>query len=61
MAQINQLELQNLRHLITDNMVSSAKCSTFADAAKHPQLKELFDKGARDAQSNVQRLKQFLQ
>jgi len=57
---LNQLELQNLRHIINDEMVCSAKCSAYAEACSHPQLKEFFQKGAQEAKSNVEKLKQFL-
>ena len=61
MANISHIELENLRHLITDEQVASSKCSFYADSAQHPELKKMFSQGAKDAQSNVQKLKQFLQ
>ncbi|KUK10427.1 MAG: Uncharacterized protein XD50_1294 [Clostridia bacterium 41_269] len=60
MQHINQLELQNLRHLIFNEMVCSSKCSAYAEACNHPQLKDFFQKGAQEAKSNVEKLKQFL-
>lgn len=61
MANITQIELQNLRHLISDEQLSSVKKSAYADAASHPELKELFTKGAQQSQSNIKKLRKFLQ
>lgn len=58
---ITQIELENLRHLIGDEQLSSAKKSAYADAATHPELKQIFTKGAQESQSNIKKLKQFLQ
>lgn len=61
MSHISQIELQNLRHIISDVQLTSTKASVYADAATHPELQKIFTQGAREAQSDVEKLKRFLQ
>ncbi len=61
MANLNQMELQNLRHLIGDEQLSATKCGTYAQQTQDPQLKNFFNKSAQQAQQNAQKLEQFLQ
>lgn len=60
MAKLNKMELQYLRHIIGDEMLSSSKCNFYAQSTQDPQLKNFFEMGAREAQSNVQALLKFL-
>jgi hypothetical protein len=60
MAQINELELQNLRELIGAHRTESAKLRTYAQQCNDPQVKQLFEQGARSAESTVQKLISFL-
>ena len=50
MAQLNQLELQNLRHLIGAHETAYQKLQVYAQQADDPQVKQMFQKSAQDAQ-----------
>lgn len=56
MPQINQLELQNLRHLIGSHETAYQKLNTYAQQAKDPGTKQLFEKSAQDAKNTKQKL-----
>lgn len=60
MSQLNQVELQNLRHLIGSHDTAYQKMQTYAQQAKDPQVKAYFDKSAQDAQNTKQQLMSFL-
>jgi ferritin-like metal-binding protein YciE len=59
-TQLNQMELQNLRHLIGAHETSYKKLSTYAQQCTDPQIKQLFQKSAQEAQNTKQRLMSFL-
>ena len=61
MAQLNQSELQNLRHLIGAHETACQKMQTYAQQASDPQVKSYFEKSAKDAQNTKQKLMSFLQ
>ncbi len=61
MSQLNQTELQNLRHLIGAHETAYQKMQTYAEQATDPQVKAYFQKSAQDAQSTKQQLMSFLQ
>jgi type III secretory pathway component EscR len=61
MSQLNQIELQNLRHLIGAHDTSHQKMQSYAEQATNPQVKAYFQKSAQDAQSTKQQLLSFLQ
>lgn len=61
MAQLNQMELQHLRHLIGAHETASQKMQTYAQQATDPQVKSYFEKSAKDAQNTKQKLMSFLQ
>lgn len=54
------MELQNLRHLIGAHETSYKKLSTYAQQCTDPQIKQLFQKSAQEAQNTKQRLMSFL-
>lgn len=54
------MELQNLRHLISDEQVKAEKSRIFAQQVNDPQLRSFLDKKARMAEQNVQNMLQFL-
>jgi hypothetical protein len=56
MAQLNQLELQNLRHLIGAHETAYQKLQVYAQQADDPQVKQMFQKSAQDAQRAKQQL-----
>jgi len=60
MTQLNQQELQNLRHLIGSHETSAKKLQSYAQQATDPQVKQLFTKSAQDAQNTKQQLMSFL-
>jgi type III secretory pathway component EscR len=59
-AQINQLELQNIRHLIGQHETAYKKLSTYAQQCTDPQLKQFFQQSAQEAQTSKQKLMTFL-
>ncbi len=61
MAQLNQMELQHLRHLIGAHETACQKMQTYAQQATDPQVKSFFEKSAKDAQNTKQKLMSFLQ
>lgn len=60
MSQINQVELQNLRHLIGAHETAYQKMQTYAQQAMDPQVKAYFEKSAQSAKSTKQQLMSFL-
>lgn len=60
MANLNQVELQNLRHLIGAHDISYQKLNTYAAQAVDPQIKQMFAKSAQDALNAKQKLMSFL-
>jgi len=59
--QINELELQNLRHMIGAHDTCIKKLETYAQQCSDPTLKQMFEKDASDAKANKQKLMSFLQ
>ncbi len=60
MSQLNQVELQNLRHLIGAHETAYQKMQSYAQQAVDPQVKSYFEKSAQDAQKTKQQLMSFL-
>lgn len=60
MSQLNQVELQNLRHLIGAHDMACEKMQTYAQQATDPQVKSFFAKSAQEAMSTKQKLMSFL-
>lgn len=60
MAQLNQLELQNLRHLIGSHETAYQKLQTYSQQSSDPQVKQMFSKSAQDAKNTKQKLMSFL-
>ena len=60
-SNLNQIELQNLRHLIGAHETAYQKMQTYAQQATDPQVKSFFEKSAKDAQNTKQKLISFLQ
>ncbi len=60
MSQLNQMELQNLRHLIGAHENAYQKMQAYAQQATDPQVKAYFEKSAQNAQSTKQKLMTFL-
>lgn len=60
MPDLNQVELQNLRHLIGGADTSYQKLNTYAEQAVDPQIKQAFTKAAQDSLNTKQKLMTFL-
>lgn len=60
MANLSQIELQNLRHLIGAHDTSYQKLNSYASNCVDPQVKQLFTKSAQDALTTKQKLLTFL-
>lgn len=61
MPQLNQMELQNLRHMIGAHQTACEKLQTYAQQASDQQVKAYFEKAAQSAQTTKQQLMNFLQ
>ena len=59
MADLNQAELQHLRHLIGAHETSYQKLNTYASQTQDPQIKQMFTKSAQDALNTKQKLMTF--
>lgn len=60
MPKLNELELQNVRHLVGEHETSYQKLSSYAQNCTDPQIKQMFEKSAQDALNTKQRLMGFL-
>ena len=60
MPDLNQVELQNLRHLIGAQDITYQKFNNYASQCVDPQIKQLFSKSAQDALNTKQKLITFL-
>jgi hypothetical protein len=60
MANLTQIELQNLRNLIGNHETAYQKLNTYASQAVDPQIKQLFTKSAQEAINTKQKLMSFL-
>jgi len=60
MANLNQVELQNLRHLIGAHDTSYQKLNNYANQCVDPQIKQMFTKAAQDSLNTKQKLLTFL-
>jgi len=61
LANLNQLELQNLRELIAGHETASNKLQDYAHHCSDPQLKQMFQQSAQSARSTRDKLLSFLQ
>ena len=60
MADLNQMELQHLRHLIGAHETAYQKLNTYSSQAVDPQIKQLSTKSVQDALNTKQKLMTFL-
>ena len=60
MANLNQIELQNLRHLIGLQDTNFQQLTNYANTCADPQIKQLFTKSAQDTLNTKQKLMSFL-
>jgi len=60
MSQLNQMELQNLRHIIGCHEVSAQKLEAYSQSINDPQIKQMFQQSAQSARGAKQKLMSFL-
>lgn len=60
MATLTQVELQNLKHLISMHDTSYQKLNAYASQCVDPQIKQMFTKAAQDSLNTKQKLLTFL-
>ncbi len=57
---INQLELQNLRHLIGSHATAEKKLRFYAQQSQDAQVKQMFEQAAQSAVDTRNKLMSFL-
>lgn len=60
MSELNQVELQNLRHMLGAHDTACEKLQTYAQQATDPQVRSFFEKSVQDAKNTKQQLLTFL-
>ncbi len=60
MAHLTQIELQNLRELISAHQNVSSKLRTYAQQSTDSHVKGIFEQGANAADNTAQKLISFL-
>lgn len=60
MANLNKLELQNLRHLIGAHCTIEKKLNYYAEQCTDATLKQMLQKDAQDAKTSKDKLMAFL-
>ena len=60
MADLSEVELQNLRHFIGAHDTSYNKLNAYSSQAVDPQIKQIFNKAAQDSLNTKQKLMGFL-
>lgn len=60
MSNYSELDLQNLRHLITGYETCGEKMSCYAKEATDPEVKKFFEDGVNSATQNKEKLMKFL-
>lgn len=58
---LTQMELQNLRELISSHQLGAQKLQDYANQAMDPQVKQMFQQAAQSAKNTEQKLMLFLQ
>ncbi|MFW6381555.1 MAG: hypothetical protein ACOCZ3_03330 [Bacillota bacterium] len=60
MANLSNMELQNLRHIMMSEQLKAVKSDVFAQQVSNPQLKSFLENKSQQARDSVNRLNQFL-
>jgi hypothetical protein len=60
LAQINQQELENLRHLIGAHDTGAKKLEDYAQQCQDPEIQQMFQQSAQRAKQTKQKLMGFL-
>ncbi|MDD3314463.1 MAG: hypothetical protein PHH05_03000 [Syntrophaceticus sp.] len=61
MPQLNEQELQNVRHFIGSHETCAQKLKTFAQQCQDPQIKEMFQQSSQQAENTKQKFISVLQ
>lgn len=61
MANLNEIELQNVRHLLQFGESDIAKYNNYAENSQDQNVKQFFQKAAQSCEKNRQTILQFLQ
>ncbi|WP_313340161.1 hypothetical protein [Sedimentibacter sp.] len=61
MSNLNQMELQNLRHLIGAHETTANKLDAMAQQCQDPQISQMLKSDANAARQSKQKLMTFLQ
>ena len=54
--QLTQMELENLREIISSHQLMTSKLNEYANQCQDSQIKQMFQNGAQSAQTTVQNL-----
>ena len=60
MSNLNQLELQHIRHLVGGHGTIANKLEAYAQQCQDPQIQQMLNDDATDAKNNKQKLMTFL-
>jgi len=60
MSNLNQLELQNIRHLVGAHGTVANKLESYAQQCQDPQVQQMLKDDATDAKNSKQKLMTFL-
>ncbi len=60
MTSLNEVELQNLKHLIEFETINFEKLKNYSDYAVDPQIKQVFNKASQESLNTSQKLISFL-
>ncbi len=53
---LTQMELQNIRHIVSGHQVMANKLWEYANECNDPQIKQMFQQGSQSAGTTVQNL-----
>lgn len=60
MSQLNEMELQNIRHFVGCHKNIAAKLNNYANQCQDAQIKQMFQQASQSAEQGVQKLMGFL-
>lgn len=60
MTNLNELELQNLRHLIGTHETAAKKLDVYSQQCNDPNIKQMLNQSAQAAKNTKQKLLSFL-
>lgn len=60
MAQFNQMELNQIREIVSNHQTVSCKLKDYAQQCSDPQIKQMFEQSSNEAQQAAQNLLNML-